>query len=670
MGNDGRILTMLCDRLVIGRSIHSRRRICLRDAHAHASPEMNACTCGRCQPFRMDEKNQIITTNCWLNQAWIDYKLSWNPAKYGGIKVVRLPHDSIWKPDILLYNNADVSSYKSSISTNVIVSSDGNVTWLSMVIFRSSCAVNVKYFPFDEQNCSMLFSSWTYDGFQLNMLKVGEDGDLSNYIHNNEWTLVKLHVVRNVEYYSCCSEPYPDVTYTIQMRRKPLFYVFNMILPCLLITLVALLGFYIPSDSGEKVTMGITTLLSMTVFLMLVTESMPPTSDVLPLIGREREGRGEGEGGRERQSAPEREREREERGGERGDVVECVFFRIGRVTKLFPTRLYYGITIAIVSFATAMTVMTLNVHNKGQRGAEVPNIVRKICFGVLAKILCIKMHSLGGATAEKASGKCAESGMSSYVQLRKSNNTNSMRRDNSPNRMTVLDFLPATDIDKDTFHSNLPENGGLPPTSRFSTRLGLAGSSSGDGVASDNFERQFLRVLNRINQTIELNEMRVAEEDRRNIIKYEWQQVALVVDRMLLFVFMVTTLGVTLRLGLGDGAEGGRVRRTSAPHNFRLEPEHALEWFCDTGYGFRYGCCAYLHNTGVRGRMCPLVPLPDAHGRATGGEFVVKCIDTTGSIKFPYEEESGNSLPFLDTLVIRKEDGTVKLLVYRTLHAY
>jgi len=70
-----------------------------------------------------------------------------------------------------------------------------------------------------------------------------------------------------------------------QMRRKPLFYVFNMILPCLLITLVALLGFYIPNDSGEKVSMGITTLLSMTVFLMLVTESMPPTSDVLPLVG-------------------------------------------------------------------------------------------------------------------------------------------------------------------------------------------------------------------------------------------------------------------------------------------------------------------------------------------------------------------------------------------------
>jgi len=43
------------------------------------------------------------------------------------------------------------------------------------------------------------------------------------------------------------------------MRRKPLFYVFNMIMPCFIITLISLLGFYIPSNSGEKVSMGIVT---------------------------------------------------------------------------------------------------------------------------------------------------------------------------------------------------------------------------------------------------------------------------------------------------------------------------------------------------------------------------------------------------------------------------
>lgn len=104
---------------------------------------------------------------------------------------------------------------------------------------------------------------------------------------STEWELTFIGARKNVSHYSCCpDEPYPDVTITIQIKRKPMFYVFNLILPCILITGIALLGFYMPSDSGEKVTLGITTLLSMTVFLMLVAESMPPTSESLPLIGK------------------------------------------------------------------------------------------------------------------------------------------------------------------------------------------------------------------------------------------------------------------------------------------------------------------------------------------------------------------------------------------------
>jgi len=56
---------------------------------------------------------------------------------------------------------------------------------------------------------------------------------------------------------------------------------------------------------------------------------------------------------------------------------------------------------AIVSLATAMAVMTLNIHSKGHRGAEVPGIVRKVCFRVLARMLCIKVGTLKVNTAEK-----------------------------------------------------------------------------------------------------------------------------------------------------------------------------------------------------------------------------------------------------------------------------
>jgi uncharacterized membrane protein len=61
---------------------------------------------------------------------------------------------------------------------------------------------------------------------------------------------------KNTIVYQCCPEPYVDVTFTIQIRRRTLYYFFNLIVPCVLISSMALLGFTLPPDSGEKLTLG------------------------------------------------------------------------------------------------------------------------------------------------------------------------------------------------------------------------------------------------------------------------------------------------------------------------------------------------------------------------------------------------------------------------------
>ena len=69
----------------------------------------------------------------------------------------------------------------------------------------------------------------------MDIISESPDGDLSNYQSNGEFDLVDFSAKRNVQNYSCCPEPYPDITYTIRLRRRPMFYVFNLILPCILI---------------------------------------------------------------------------------------------------------------------------------------------------------------------------------------------------------------------------------------------------------------------------------------------------------------------------------------------------------------------------------------------------------------------------------------------------
>ncbi len=60
-----------------------------------------------------------------------------------------------------------------------------------------------------------------------------------------------------MKFYTCCDEPYLDITFNITMRRKTLFYTVNLIIPCMGISFLTVLVFYLPSDSGEKVIKGL-----------------------------------------------------------------------------------------------------------------------------------------------------------------------------------------------------------------------------------------------------------------------------------------------------------------------------------------------------------------------------------------------------------------------------
>lgn len=170
------------------------------------------------------------------------------------------------------------------METNVVIRCDGRIRWDSPAITKSSCKVDVSYFPFDGQQCPLTFGSWTYNGNQIDLLSMQETGDLTDFVENVEWEMLGMPARRNVITYGCCSEPYPDVTYTLLLRRRASFYVFNLLVPCVMISFLAPLGFYLPADSGEKVSLGVTVLLALTVFQLLVAESMPPSENV-PLIG-------------------------------------------------------------------------------------------------------------------------------------------------------------------------------------------------------------------------------------------------------------------------------------------------------------------------------------------------------------------------------------------------
>ncbi|XP_072593143.1 neuronal acetylcholine receptor subunit alpha-7 isoform X4 [Vulpes vulpes] len=218
-----------------------------------------------------------------MDVSWTDHYLQWNMSEYPGVKTVRFPDGLIWKPDILLYNSAD-ERFDATFHTNVLVNSSGHCQYLPPGIFKSSCYIDVRWFPFDVQQCKLKFGSWSYGGWSLDLQM--QEADISGYIPNGEWDLVGIPGKRSEKFYECCKEPYPDVTFTVTIRRRTLYYGLNLLIPCVLISALALLVFLLPADSGEKISLGITVLLSLTVFMLLVAEIMPATSDSVPLIAQ------------------------------------------------------------------------------------------------------------------------------------------------------------------------------------------------------------------------------------------------------------------------------------------------------------------------------------------------------------------------------------------------
>ena len=145
----------------------------------------------------------MIFTFVLCVQEWTDVNLKWNKSEYGDVEDIRIPPHKLWKPDVLMYNRwvetklcdqltlkpklclvfddeIDISffllfaysadeAFDGTYPTNVVVTSSGSCTYIPPGIFKSTCKIDITWFPFDDQDCKMKFGSWTYNGYKVNL---------------------------------------------------------------------------------------------------------------------------------------------------------------------------------------------------------------------------------------------------------------------------------------------------------------------------------------------------------------------------------------------------------------------------------------------------------------------------------------------------------------------
>ncbi|EGT54971.1 hypothetical protein CAEBREN_30784 [Caenorhabditis brenneri] len=225
------------------------------------------------QILELNEPQQYILLNAWIIERWFDEFLYWNPDDYENITELRLPYDSIWLPDTTLYNSLVMKDDDTRRLLNAKLTTDTQrraalIELLYPTIYKFSCLLDLRFFPFDVQSD-----------------KIGT----SFYLELEKWYILQTKIKRREVKYACCPNNYTLLQLTLYLRRKPLFYLVNLIIPTSIITLIAIVGFFTTSSASgmreEKVSLGITTLLSMSILMLMVSDQMPTTSTFIPLIG-------------------------------------------------------------------------------------------------------------------------------------------------------------------------------------------------------------------------------------------------------------------------------------------------------------------------------------------------------------------------------------------------
>lgn len=222
-----------------------------------------------------DEVAEKVTGTAIVFLEWTDELIQWDPDDYDGIESLLVKRGRIWTLELLHVNPAK-SVEKLTEDWHVLrVNASGRVQYNFGAVFTSSCSVDVTYYPMDRQNCDIQLSFIGYNPSEVVFIPAYEKVLTNYYTGNGAWDLSDSSV--SVRFFGSLA------TFNLVLDRKAQFVIVNIICPIVLLSILNILIFFIPTESGERISYAITVLLAIAVFLTVVGDNLPKTSSPMSL---------------------------------------------------------------------------------------------------------------------------------------------------------------------------------------------------------------------------------------------------------------------------------------------------------------------------------------------------------------------------------------------------
>jgi len=90
---------------------------------------------------------------------WVDPRVTWNPYMYNGTIHITLPHEQVWKPDLVIARPPEKLMAVRFLHKWVPVRYyfNGVGFYSPGDVFSTTCVIDVNYYPFDTQVCDVFY---------------------------------------------------------------------------------------------------------------------------------------------------------------------------------------------------------------------------------------------------------------------------------------------------------------------------------------------------------------------------------------------------------------------------------------------------------------------------------------------------------------------------------